>query len=426
MSRGRRSRSAAEPFRRLLLALALLGPALLACDQPIDVVVKRLPAPDDAAPDDPMDAATADAEADAAGDDAGDLDADTGVDGDADTGAPIDPRCPYRSAPPPSGTAASVADQVAAGLGRALCTCDGYSGGALTVDALAGASGDVGIGGERDPAVAVAAPLALPMSSGIAGALTVGGSAGVSLGTGVVLNVGTDLSVGGPLEGGEASVMVVGDAQVAARIDLAELTVGGTLTQTPGEQMVVVNAPTLGDMVSAEVLVPPPCACAPASLLDVAALVAARAPAADSLPDGALPAERCAQYSVEGGTLDAISLDVPTSAALYVTGQLALDSLEIAVAEGAELDLYLQGDLLVRGALELGSDTAGVVRFHVGGGGTIELPQGGTLHGALYAPNAELVLSAAALTVTGAVFVQRVAAADAAVVVHHDAQAGGP
>jgi hypothetical protein len=162
-------------------------------------------------------------------------------------------------------------------------------------------------------------------------------------------------------------------------------------------------------------------------LLDVSALVAARTPDAMPLPDGPLPAERCAEYAVAGGTLDALSLDVAESAAIYVTGDLALDSLAIAVAEGAELDLYVQGNLLLGAALDLASATGGgLVRFHVGGTGTIELPQGGALRGALYAPNAELVVSAS-FTVTGAMFVRRVNAnAVDAVVVHHDAQASAP
>jgi hypothetical protein len=398
--------------------LVLLVGLASACEQ-VDVVVRHVPAAGDAAPAPTMDAAVEDsatdagpvADADAGGDAATDAGADT------DTGMPIDPRCPYRSAPPPTGSASSVAEQVTAGLDRAVCTCIGYVGGALTVDAATdGASGDVASDGAFD----------LQLTSMVAGALTIAGDDGISLGSGVTLEVGGDLSVNGPLEGAEASVRVGADAAVAARIDLVDLTVGGTLTQTPGEPLLVANPPMIGDMRSEAVQVAPSCGCEPATLLDIATLVRARAPLAEPLPEGPLPDERCAQYGLDGGTVDALSLDASASAAIWVTGDLALDTLAIAVADGAELDVFLEGNLLVTGELVLGSATSGgTVRLHVGGTGTIGLPQGGLLRGALYAPTAELVLSGP-LTVHGAIFVKRLAADDNSVVVHHLPQSAVP
>jgi hypothetical protein len=86
---------------------------------------------------------------------------------------------------------------------------------------------------------------------------------------------------------------------------------------------------------------------------------------------------------------------------------------------GAELDVFVEGNASIDGAVALGSQPGqGAVRLYLGGMGTVQLTSGGALHGVLYAPGAELVLSAP-LTVTGALFVRR-AAATADLTLHYD------
>jgi hypothetical protein len=394
---------------RLFVAAATFAAGLGACEQ-VDVVVVASGA------DPVMDASAAmdaaESGPDAAGEDAA---ADTGIDTGPDDDAgrePVEP-CPYRRAPAPGSTTA-IAELIASNLQRAICACGSYSGSAgLTVDRLDGtAGGDVGVNEGFDVQLSIA----------LGGSLTVAGNDGMSLGSGVQLTVGRDLAVGGPLEGGEASVAVAGEARVAGRIDLVDLQVTGALRHTSGEALQVVNEPRLGVLINEAVQVDRPCACDAAALLDVGELVRVTAPALPALQSAAISGPRCGQYALDGDIVDTLVLGVSESAALYVRGNLHLDAMTIDVAPGAALDLFLEGNLsFVRGPVELGSPAGGVVRVHVGGTGTIELQEGGSLHGTLYAPNSELVLSGA-LDVRGALIVERVAAS-ATVVVHFDARA---
>lgn len=355
--------------------------------------------------------AASDAAADAVGGDAGD--------GGVDAAMPPAP-CPYRLAS--DAGSASVAEIVAAGLERAMCACTGYSSsGELTVDVRA----DVDAGSAaRHASVGVNDSFDQLLSGTIAGSLVVAGGDGISLGPDITLELAGELATMGPLEGAMARVGVGGDARVGGRIDLFALEVAGALTQTPGESMQVASDAGVGELRSEPVQVAPPCACDAASLLDVSALVREAAVRVPELPDGPLPGARCAEYWLEGGSVDALALAFSDSAALYVRGDLHLSSATIGVAPGAALDVFVEGNVFVTGGFEIASVDEGPVRLHVGGTGTIDLAAGGGLHGVLYAPNSELVLSAP-FTVTGAVLARRVAAA-ATLTVHYDASSLEP
>jgi hypothetical protein len=116
---------------------------------------------------------------------------------------------------------------------------------------------------------------------------------------------------------------------------------------------------------------------------------------------------------------------VRKSTAIYVAGDLHLTGdLVVDTADGADLDLFIAGNLKVDGLLTLGSkDNAARVRLYVGDSGTTQLGGGGELHGALYAPLSEIVINAE-LTVYGAVLARRVAAA-APLIVHYDTSLPG-
>ncbi len=389
---------------------------LLGACQQIDVVVEPRP----------VDGAIMDADVAMDAADTSVADADTGLpptdsgtdaDADEDDGGPIpDDTCPYRRELAPGNTAA-VRDLVASGLEHAICACMGYSSSAgLTVDRLDGTpGGDLGVNEGFD----------VQASAMVGGSLLVAGGDGLSLGPNVQLTVGSDLEIGGPLEGAEASVAVARDARVAGRIDLIDLQVVGALRHTPGETLQVVNTPRLGELISTEVQVSPPCACDAAQLLDVPTLVRDTMPNVTPLDSPVIPTERCGQYALDGGAVDTLVLAVSESAALYVSGNLHLDELTIDVAAGAELDLFVEGNLVVNGPVELGSAAGGAVRVHVGAAGTLVLGQGGTLYGALYAPLSELLLNGGALDVRGSLLVNRVAAF-ASVVVHFDPSVAAP
>lgn len=399
---------------RAVAAAIVLGAALCACRQ-VDVIARPLTGGSGGG----RDAGGAGAAGASLPDAGRDQDASPGpVDAGEDATLPPGPEpCPYRQAPAVAG--GSVADVVAFALSRAVCACTSYSGSAeLVTDAVAPAApGSAGIG--------VNEAFDQQQRADVAGALIVAGDDGISVGAGATLAVTGELASGGPLEGGEARVEVGGDAQVAGRIDLQELAVTGTLTQPSGETLQVAGGAMLGGVRQQPVQVAAPCACDPAVLLDVATLVRDAAQRVPELPSDAPLGERCAEYALDGGSVDVLELAVFESAALYVTGDLHLSALRVLTATDAELDLFVEGNLAVTGPLELGSSGGGSrVRLHVGGTGTIDLSEGGVLHGALYAPGSELVLSGA-LEATGALFVRRVAAS-AAVTVHYDPRAVEP
>jgi hypothetical protein len=341
-----------------------------------------------------------------AGEDAGPVaDAGDGAAPGEDARVPPDGECPYLRRPAGDAAMRPTIEVTASALQRAVCACNSYSGSApLVVDGAAGAD------------VAVHSAFDQEVDATISGSLSVAGDDGIGIGSGATLSVGGELASAGPLEGAEASVEVLGDAAIAGRIDLMDLVVGGTLTQPAGAALQVASQPSLGGMRSAEVQVEAPCACDRAELFDVGGAVRDAVAGVPPLPEGALQ-ERCAEYWVDGAFDGDFDLEVAESAALYVRGDLHVDALRVSTAPSAVLDVYVEGNLLVTGPLELGA-AAGAVRLHAGGLGTIELVHGGTLRGTLYAPRAHLVLGGP-LELTGALLLHRIASAGG-LTVHYD------
>jgi hypothetical protein len=267
--------------------------------------------------------------------------------------------------------------------------------------------------------------LQLQGSASVTGSVVVAGSDGLHIGPNELLSAGTKLAIGGPLEGSGSSVRIGSDAQVAGRIVVANLTVPGTLTQPSGTTLDVSGSKQIGQQRTAAVSIATPCGCSDEQLLDVSAIVAAGVARAQPLAtDTTIDAADCGEFSLAAHTVGAWHIRANSSAAIYVSGSLHVrGDFNIEAAPGARLDIFIETELSVDGQINL-QGNANDVRLYLGGAGTLPLAGGGELHAALYAPRAELVLSAP-LYVYGGLFVRRVAAS-AALAMHYDASLGRP
>ncbi|HEY2518218.1 MAG TPA: hypothetical protein VGI39_45430, partial [Polyangiaceae bacterium] len=107
--------------------------------------------------------------------------------------------------------------------------------------------------------------------------------------------------------------------------------------------------------------------------------------------------------------------------AIFIGGDLAPNgAFTVDVPEGSELDLFVEGNVVAGSTFLLGDPADPVsARLWVGGTGTINLQNAATLAGNVYAPSAELVLSASPTTIFGSAFVRRFSA-QGVVTIHYD------
>lgn len=312
---------------------------------------------------------------------------------------------------------------------HALCTCEGYATSTrLTTDSFDSAKGPYTPGGTAAP-VGIDGELQTSDVVDVGGALTVAGTAGASLIAD--LHAAGALAIGGHLGTG-VNVTGGADAQIAGDIDLASLTVAGTLTVPAGRA--IGGTITAGQTVRAPVTVAPPCACGQQDLVDIAAFVQAHKAANDDAAIGLDPAR------LDGYTGD-VSLDLPCgiyyvgpvhgdgALTLRITGRVALlvdgdvtatHPLTAALAtDDAELDLMIGGTLVSNADLMLGrADHPARTRVYIGGPGTIQLSGGSELSANLYAPLAALAVSGGAV-VYGSLFARRLDQS-APVMIHYD------
>jgi hypothetical protein len=260
----------------------------------------------------------------------------------------------------------------------------------------------------------------------VAGNLTVAGS----LAAGTRLQVSGDLAVAGTL-GRPASVLAVdGGARIGGDVDVAALTVGGALTSPAGT--VALGAISASSRVTAPVTVPAPCRCAPDQLLDVAAVVAAHGAdnhdaaiglSPDALADVRadvtleLPCGRFYLSRIQASGGAAVTLRATGRTALFIGGNVTLDGLlTVEVQPGAELDLFVTGNLNLRGDARLGDATRpGALRLYLASLGAVNLASG-VLAGNLWAPGSDLTPPADAF---GAVVVSHLLV-PSTVAVHRD------
>lgn len=321
------------------------------------------------------------------------LDADTGPDAGA-----IDPGVCIEEPFPPElreGDLPAALVVAAPQFPSAVCSCGAYVGRAALVTDVwnGGAGGDVMLNDDE---------INLEADSAIAGSLIAAGT-GVILTGDIELGIGGNLAVNGALNGALAALRVGGNAAVGDAIVLTDLSVSGTLTQPQGAMFDVSGTSDLGAQQSGAVQIAAPCPCAPNQLTDVAAIVEAALPATVPAAPHACP------WPAAGSP----------PRALFLEGDLAVDGdLVIGAGSGEDIALLVEGNVLVTGRIELGSAAHGRrVHLYVGGTGTVQLSSG-TLVGAIYAPNAVLVLREP-VTVYGAVLAARISA-ESSLTVHDD------
>jgi hypothetical protein len=351
---------------------------------------------------------------------------DAGADAGSDAGMP-EPACPYRTQPAGDATIDQIVARV---LTHAACSCEATAVSTrLETDAFDSAvapytqdtQGELGgdVGANRE--------ISFDTTSVVRGSLVTAGSSGLSLGAGVMLEVKRDLAVAGPFAGALAGAKIAGDAAVGGRIALESLSIGGELVQPAGTERSVTGMSDIHALRSAPVQVAEPCACDDAATIDSGALVRAAVVKA-VVVSGASPvlSQHCGEFALDDATTNTLHITAHESAALYVSGDLQVrGDLIIDTDPGAELDLFIESNATVDGVIALGSKPdQGAVRVFLGGAGTVQLSSGGALHGVLFAPHAELVQSAA-LEVTGALFVRRVAST-ADLTLHYDRKLARP
>ncbi|MDQ3038060.1 MAG: hypothetical protein M3Y87_37050 [Myxococcota bacterium] len=324
----------------------------------------------------------------------------------------------------------------------ALCACEGWVAAApLVTDSFASADGPYSpLRAGRAGSVGSNARIAINAPATISGALWSAG--GVQAGGGADVFVGSDLHVGDAIES-DAPLDVDRDAFVAGGVRASTLRIGGILTLPPGATIDTTTPPAIGRELRASVTVAPPCACDAADLLDVAALVAAHASDNDDTLVGLDPRALdgyvgpstlvlpCGRLYLERVLGDGdLTLVVTGRTALFIAGDLSFDGRFTVVLDGpgAELDLFIAGDLGVDRVLRLGDELRPArARLYVGGAGSIALSSDGVFGGNLYAPRAELV-AAGEVNVYGSAFVRRMSASGP-ISLHYDTsvlRAGDP
>jgi hypothetical protein len=313
----------------------------------------------------------------------------------------------------------------------ALCTCETLAlSSSLVTDAFDSRQGPYTTG-QGGASVGVNAGLGANGSVGVAGALTVSG--GVMLGPMSGLVVRGDLSAGGAVAS-NSPVTVLSDARVDGSITASALTVAGTLTVPEALAIDVSPGPlSVGNTVRGAVDVAPPCDCAPERRLDVDALAAARRVdndnAAIGLTAGALVGLAsdtsrslpCGRYYLDAIDTSAhVTLEVTGRVALFIAGNiLALGDLTITLGAGAELDVFVAGDVRVDGRFVIGDPArAARTRLYIGGTQSIALSADASIAANVYAPGAALQASAP-LEVFGSIFAEQLAAS-ASVTLHYD------
>jgi hypothetical protein len=310
-----------------------------------------------------------------------------------------------------------------------LCTCEGYvSSGKLTTDAFNSANGPYQPG-QEDGAVGTNTGLNASDVFTIGGSLWVAGSSGIA--TAANVSIGGELRCGGDYVGSDLGVG--DDAFVNGKLIGKNVTIEGTLQQPAGADLLVSGTKNIKATKAGPVTVEPPCDCRPDQLVDIAGFVKGKkndndnasisltASALTNVADDQTIELPCGRYYLDQMTgAGRITFHAKGRVALFIGGDISLSKgFAITVDDGAELDLFVGGNVNSASTINLG-DTShpAAVRIYVGGTGTINLSGGGVFTGNLYAPKAELVL-AADTEFYGAVFARRVASAGD-VTLHYD------
>jgi hypothetical protein len=202
----------------------------------------------------------------------------------------------------------------------------------------------------------------------------------------------------------EGSLFSAGDVNGA-------VTCGGSAHVPSGKSTHSLTAD--GGIVNEAVSFPAPCDCT--NLLDIGSIVASFSSANDDTSQGLTPSSLappsgpttlgCGRYYFDSIDGDDVTLSITARAAIFVAGDLhAHTKLDIELTPGAELDLFVGGNLLLDGDATIGSpDKPARARVYVGGS-TFTLTGNAHLGANLYAPKADVQLSSA-LEMSGSLFV---------------------
>jgi hypothetical protein len=302
----------------------------------------------------------------------------------------------------------------------AACACTTMQvAGTLTTDALdstvGGTPGD-GASIGADTSVRALSTIFLQGSVWAGGTDIVFGTPAVAFDhSGIVtreVHAGGDLSTKQPFT-------VQGDLFVSGDIFAAPtLTCEGSAHVSPGGKTTNVDAKK-GILSTTDLVVADPCDCT--KKLDVGSIVHAFAASNDDAAAGltaaslaAAPATKvtlpCGRYYFDSIGGDAITLDLPGRTAIFVAGDVtAKKSLTISLAPGAELDLFIGGNLTLDGDATLGrTDAPAHARVYVGGK-SMTMSGGVKIGANVYAPNADMAV-ASDFEMSGAILVHSLAA----------------
>lgn len=183
--------------------------------------------------------------------------------------------------------------------------------------------------------------------------------------------------------------------------------VSGSVTCNVADVPSTFTAPGLvadGGVVTTPVSVPAPCDCT--NVLDIASIVSAfSGPQAntDALaglspssfsPFPSTPVTLpCGQYYFDGVGGNPVNVTIDGRAAVFVNGDFdGRQGLILSLVPGAELDLFVSGDLYLGDATLGSSDSPARVRVYVGGE-MLNLSGTATIGANIYAPNANVALS---------------------------------
>jgi hypothetical protein len=303
-------------------------------------------------------------------------------------------------------------------FGHALCACDALSmTGPLTTGAFDSALGPF-VTAQVGAAVGCNGSLSVKNGFELMGALTVGGASLASWSSGT-FHASGDVQIDRDL------VLDQADAQLDAALSVSRNIAlnGSSLRAASGVYFggLVLGASSMPfTSEQRELRVEPPCPC---PLGFAAELVQLRQRfardndnAAHGVQAGALGGSglelACARFLVDGGTLATARWSVSGVSALFIDGDLEIaERLEVVLAERAELDVFVHGELRLGPAARVETTRPGALRFYVSGRAGILLEQGARFAGNLFAPDEVLTLPHGQ-TIEGALAVGTLIASD--------------
>lgn len=291
-----------------------------------------------------------------------------------------------------------------------LCVCQDFEvGNTLRSDSFNSARGT---SDERGGAVGVNGNLTVGNSARVGGTLWVAGDEGIeALNT---IQVNHYLYANGDVTA-NTQIIVEEDAAVAGDVSANVVTIDGTLTQ-PAASTVDANNTNIGATVDGAVTIADPCDCT--NIFDIAAFAANHKVHNHNADIGLDPAALvnagtgaeidlpCGIFYLDGATVtNTITFNVTGRTALFIGGDLgATNTIRAVLADGAEFDLFVEGNVEVGNSLTLGSERQpAAARMYVGGT-SVNLGNGGRFAGNMYAPRA-VVTVGNSVEVFGSMFV---------------------